>query len=134
MRRIPLPRRVRPRPERGETLSRDDCTRCVLSRPEASQPDEQRRDDCCVARQQQRLSEGIAADDRREFARLEKREQQNHGRRDDNRRSQALASLGDNHIPVHLARVLGTLDHTNITLVTTAITRANASRKIAWYG
>ena len=35
------------------------------------------------------------------------------------------ASLGDHHIPVHLARVLGTLDHTNITLVTTAITRAN---------
>jgi hypothetical protein len=35
------------------------------------------------------------------------------------------ASLGDNHIPVHLARVLGSLDHANITLVTTAITRAN---------
>ena len=35
------------------------------------------------------------------------------------------ASLGDNHIPVHLARVLGTLDHANIALVTTAITRAN---------
>ena len=35
------------------------------------------------------------------------------------------ASLGDHHIPVHLARVLGSLDHTNITLVTTAITRAN---------
>jgi len=35
------------------------------------------------------------------------------------------ASLGDQNIPVHLARVLGTLDRTNITLVTTAITRAN---------
>jgi len=35
------------------------------------------------------------------------------------------ASLGDHHIPVHLARVLGSLDHANITLVTTAITRAN---------
>jgi hypothetical protein len=35
------------------------------------------------------------------------------------------ASLGDHDIPVHLARVLGSLDHTNITLVTTAITRAN---------
>jgi len=35
------------------------------------------------------------------------------------------ASLGDQHIPVHLARVLGSLDRTNITLVTTAITRAN---------
>jgi len=35
------------------------------------------------------------------------------------------ASLGDHHIPVHLARVLGSLDHNNITLVTTAITRAN---------
>jgi len=35
------------------------------------------------------------------------------------------ASLGDNHIPVHLARVLGSLDRTNIALVTTAITRAN---------
>ena len=35
------------------------------------------------------------------------------------------ASLGDHHIPVHLARVLGSLDHTNIALVTTAITRAN---------
>ena len=35
------------------------------------------------------------------------------------------ASLGDHHIPVHLARVLSSLDHTNITLVTTAITRAN---------
>ena len=35
------------------------------------------------------------------------------------------ASLGDPRIPVHLARVLGSLDHTNITLVTTAITRAN---------
>jgi hypothetical protein len=35
------------------------------------------------------------------------------------------ASLGDHHIPVHLAHVLGSLDHANITLVTTAITRAN---------
>ena len=35
------------------------------------------------------------------------------------------ASLGDHHIPVHLARVLGSLDHANITRVTTAITRAN---------
>ena len=35
------------------------------------------------------------------------------------------ASLGDHHIPVHLARVLGSLDHVNIALVTTAITRAN---------
>ena len=35
------------------------------------------------------------------------------------------ASLGDQHIPVHLARVLGSLDHANITRVTTAITRAN---------
>ena len=35
------------------------------------------------------------------------------------------ASLGDHRIPVHLARVLGSLDHTNIALVTTAITRAN---------
>jgi hypothetical protein len=35
------------------------------------------------------------------------------------------ASLGDHHIPAHLARVLGRLDRTNITLVTTAITRAN---------
>lgn len=35
------------------------------------------------------------------------------------------ASLGDHHIPVHLARVLGSLDRTNITLVTTAITHAN---------
>jgi hypothetical protein len=35
------------------------------------------------------------------------------------------ASLGDHHIPVHLARVLGSLDHTNIALVTTAITHAN---------
>jgi hypothetical protein len=35
------------------------------------------------------------------------------------------ASLGDNHIPVHLARVLGSLDHANIARVTTAITRAN---------
>jgi hypothetical protein len=35
------------------------------------------------------------------------------------------ASLGDHHIPVHLARVLGSLDHANIALVTTAITCAN---------
>ena len=35
------------------------------------------------------------------------------------------ASLGDNHIPVHLARVLGSLDNANIARVTTAITRAN---------
>ena len=35
------------------------------------------------------------------------------------------ASLGDHHIPVHLAGVLGSLDHTNIARVTTAITRAN---------
>ena len=35
------------------------------------------------------------------------------------------ASLGDHHIPVHLARVLGSLDHASIGLVTTAITRAN---------
>jgi hypothetical protein len=35
------------------------------------------------------------------------------------------ASLGDHHIPVHLARVPGSLDRTNITLVTAAITRAN---------
>ena len=35
------------------------------------------------------------------------------------------ASLGDHHIPVHLSRVLGSLDHANIARVTTAITRAN---------
>ncbi len=35
------------------------------------------------------------------------------------------ASLADHHIPVHLARVLGSLDRTNIALITTAITRAN---------
>ena len=35
------------------------------------------------------------------------------------------ASLGDHHIPVHLARVLSSLDHANIALVTTVITRAN---------
>ena len=35
------------------------------------------------------------------------------------------ASLGDHHIPVHLARVLGSLDPANIALVATAITRAN---------
>jgi len=35
------------------------------------------------------------------------------------------ASLGHPAIPVRLARVLGSLDHTSIALVTTAITRAN---------
>jgi hypothetical protein len=35
------------------------------------------------------------------------------------------ASLGDNDIPVHLRPALGSLDHRNINLVTTAITRAN---------
>jgi hypothetical protein len=35
------------------------------------------------------------------------------------------ASLGHPAIPVHLTRVLGSLDHTSIGLVTTAITRAN---------
>src|SRR5712691_5172059 len=35
------------------------------------------------------------------------------------------ASLADHHIPVHLACCLGNLDHVNIGLVTTAITRAN---------
>jgi hypothetical protein len=35
------------------------------------------------------------------------------------------ASLADPAIPVHLARVLGSLDHRNIKLVTAAITRAN---------
>jgi hypothetical protein len=35
------------------------------------------------------------------------------------------ASLGDHHIPVYLAQVLGSLDQANIGLVTTAITRAN---------
>jgi hypothetical protein len=35
------------------------------------------------------------------------------------------ASLGDHYIPVHLARVLGSLDPANIALVATAITRAN---------
>jgi hypothetical protein len=35
------------------------------------------------------------------------------------------ASLADPHIPVHLACCLGNLDHTNIRLVTTAITQAN---------
>jgi hypothetical protein len=35
------------------------------------------------------------------------------------------ASLADHHIPVHLACCLGNLDHTNIRLVTTAITQAN---------
>ena len=36
------------------------------------------------------------------------------------------ASLGHPDIPVHLARVLGSLDHHNIGLITTAITRANS--------
>lgn len=35
------------------------------------------------------------------------------------------ASLGDDDIAVHLRQVLGSLDHTNITLVTRAITTAN---------
>ena len=35
------------------------------------------------------------------------------------------ASLGHPAIPVHLARVLGSLDHRNMQLVTAAITRAN---------
>jgi len=35
------------------------------------------------------------------------------------------ASLGDDDIPVHLRRHLGSLDHRNINLVTRAITRAN---------
>lgn len=35
------------------------------------------------------------------------------------------ASLGDHDVPVYLARVLGSLDHANIGLTTTAITRAN---------
>jgi hypothetical protein len=35
------------------------------------------------------------------------------------------ASLADHHIPVHLACCLGNLDHTNIRLVSNAITRAN---------
>lgn len=35
------------------------------------------------------------------------------------------ASLGDDDIPVHLRRHLGSLDHHNINLVTRAITRAN---------
>jgi hypothetical protein len=35
------------------------------------------------------------------------------------------ASLADPAIPVRLARVLGSLDHHNIQLVTAAITRAN---------
>ena len=38
------------------------------------------------------------------------------------------ASLADHHIPVHLACCLGNLDHTNIRLVTTAITTANGRR------
>jgi hypothetical protein len=35
------------------------------------------------------------------------------------------ASLGDDDIPVHLRPSLGSLDHRNIALVTSAITRAN---------
>ena len=35
------------------------------------------------------------------------------------------ASLGDDDIPVHLRRHLGSLDHRNINLVAAAITRAN---------
>jgi hypothetical protein len=35
------------------------------------------------------------------------------------------ASIGDDDIAVHLRQVLGSLDHTNITLVTRAITTAN---------
>lgn len=35
------------------------------------------------------------------------------------------ASLGDDDMPVHLRRRLGSLDHRNISLVTRAITRAN---------
>ena len=35
------------------------------------------------------------------------------------------ASIGDHDIPVHLREALGSLDHRNITLVTTAITQAN---------
>jgi hypothetical protein len=35
------------------------------------------------------------------------------------------ASLGDHDIPVHLRDILGSLDHRNIALVTTAITHAN---------
>jgi hypothetical protein len=35
------------------------------------------------------------------------------------------ASIGDDAIPVHLRAALGSLDHRNIALVTTAITRAN---------
>jgi len=37
------------------------------------------------------------------------------------------ASLGDPGIPVHLRQVLGSLDHTNLTLITRAITTANGS-------
>ena len=40
------------------------------------------------------------------------------------------ASLADHHIPVHLACCLGNLDHINIRLVTTAITRANGRRAV----
>jgi hypothetical protein len=36
------------------------------------------------------------------------------------------ASLGDEAVPVRLRHVLGSLDHTNITLITTAITQANS--------
>lgn len=35
------------------------------------------------------------------------------------------ASIGDHDIPVHLRDALGSLDHRNITLITSAITRAN---------
>jgi len=35
------------------------------------------------------------------------------------------ASLGDHDIPVHLRHCLGSLDHRNITLITTAIAHAN---------
>jgi len=35
------------------------------------------------------------------------------------------ASIGDPGIPVHLREVLGSLDHRNITLIASAITRAN---------
>ncbi len=40
------------------------------------------------------------------------------------------ASLASHHIPVHLACCLGNLDHINIRLVTTAITRANGRRAV----
>lgn len=38
---------------------------------------------------------------------------------------QIAASIGDDDVAVHLRSVLGTLDQRNITLVTTAIARAN---------